>query len=75
MSCASIFIEEEEPRVKVILQDLPDKLTIISRPLKERTVMPSEGGTFQSSVVPNAKIVFPPNTLNTSTPVVLQVCC
>jgi hypothetical protein len=48
-------------------------MIVVSRPRKERFVMAPEGGTIQSTCVPDVKVLFPPDTLNTSTKVVLQV--
>ena len=59
--------------IKAIIQDFPERLVVISRPKKERFLMFPEGGNIQSSCLPEAKVVFPPNTLNTTTKVVLQV--
>lgn len=63
----------DDMTMKVIIQEIPDKLVIVSRPLKERFVMLPEGGKIESTVVPKVHILFPSDTLNTSTKVVLQV--
>jgi len=70
---STLVDEQNGSKLKVILQDLPEKLVIISRPIKQRCLMQAEGGTIESKVVSNTQIIFPPNTLNTSTKVVLQV--
>jgi len=59
----------------VFLQEVPEKLLLVSRPLKERFVMNPQGGELHSSALPDVGIVFPPQTLNTSTKVILQVFC
>lgn len=64
---------EKLPCMKVITQELPEKIVVISRPRKERFVVSPEGATLESASVPNVKVIFPPETLNTSTKVVLQV--
>ena len=64
---------EDGSVMKLVTQELPEKLIVISRPRKERFVMAPEGGTIQSACVPDVKVLFPPHTLNTSTKVVLQV--
>ncbi|XP_065652433.1 ankyrin-2 isoform X6 [Hydra vulgaris] len=65
--------ENMEGRLKAVVQEFPERVVVISRPKKERFLMFPEGGTIQSSFFPEAKVVFPPNTLNTTTKVVLQV--
>ena len=59
--------------VSVSLQEVPEKLILVSRPLKERFVMNPAGGEIHSASIPDVTIAFPPKTLNTPTKLVLQV--
>ena len=59
--------------VSVALQEVPEKLILVSRPLKERFVMNPAGGEIHSASIPEVAIAFPPKTLNTPTKLVLQV--
>ena len=65
--------DQESAKMKVIIQEVPEKLVIVSRPRKERFLMLPVGGRIESSVQPKVQINFPAHTLNTSTKVILQV--
>uniref|UniRef100_A0A7M5X2I4 Uncharacterized protein n=1 Tax=Clytia hemisphaerica TaxID=252671 RepID=A0A7M5X2I4_9CNID len=58
--------------VAVTLPEVPDKLVLVSRPLKERYAMNPSGGEIRSASIPDVAITFPQKTLNTTTKLILQ---
>ena len=74
---ALLFLSENSMKrpgyVMVALQEIPDKLILVSRPLKERFVMNPAGGEIRSSSMPDVAVAFSPKTLNTPTKLILQV--